>query len=89
MSLNASQVIQICKQYKILSSFKRNHRRYYDRARKLGVFKEATAHMLRGVVLPEEIEKEKQEMAKRNVFLLQHHWTFKSDAPELEENNGL
>ena len=80
--LDKNQVINICKQYKILSSFKKYHRNYYDRALKLGVFKEATEHMIRGVKCGEEIvDKSKPKVG---MCLLQDYWSTKSDQVEFD-----
>jgi len=79
--LEANQVLAICKQYTILSSFKRYQRKYYDRARKLGIFEEATKHMVRGIKCSEEIIDDSKP--KRGICLLQDYWIVKGEAPEV------
>jgi hypothetical protein len=80
--LNANQVMFVCKQYTILSTFKRYQRRYYDKARKLGIFEEATKHMIRGVKCPQEIIED--EKPKFGVCLLQDYWVTKGEWAEDE-----
>lgn len=80
--LDANQVMSVCKQYTILSSFKRHQRRYYDKARKLGIFEEATKHMIRGIKCPEEIVDDSKP--KVGIFLLQDYWVTKGEWAENE-----
>lgn len=77
--LNSEELITICKQFPILSTFKRYHRKYYDRARKLGVFQEATAHMIRGIKCPDDVELERNAQPIKHVFLLQDYWKIKGE----------
>ena len=81
--LDANQVINICKQYTILSSFKRYQRKYYDRARKLGIFDQATKHMIRGIKCPEEIIDDSKP--KVGICLLQDYWVTKGEWAEQDE----